>query len=195
MLEYHASIHINCLASVHINDNSTWCLTLTITSATFLVVSVNDMSHVVGRVFSAPYMSLTKDNSSVPSYIPTHQCREPHRRTSRNTYRCPTHGEAQTHLRSRMYPPTCFPELRVADCGDNVVVTNAQYLLMTGAKTQNKVYYRHSGRPGQLKVIPLQHLVANKVPSPPSPAPSPNRFIVGNRGGITTGGIGHVTQE
>jgi ribosomal protein L13 len=50
-----------------------------------------------------------------------------------------------------------------ADCGDHVVVTNSRYLLMTGRKTAEKVYYRHSGRPGHLKVIPLKKIVEKRV--------------------------------
>jgi len=38
-----------------------------------------------------------------------------------------------------------------ADTGDFVVVVNAEKVVFTGNKEQNKVYYRHSGRPGGLK--------------------------------------------
>jgi large subunit ribosomal protein L13 len=66
-----------------------------------------------------------------------------------------------------IYDPACTPlplkALIGADCGDHVVVTNAKYLLMTGRKTEDKVYYRHSGRPGHLKVTPLQLMIAKKV--------------------------------
>lgn len=34
------------------------------------------------------------------------------------------------------------------DCGDFVVVTNAQNLIVTGDKMEKKVYYRHSGYAG-----------------------------------------------
>jgi ribosomal protein L13 len=34
---------------------------------------------------------------------------------------------------------------------------------MTGQKTEDKVYYKHSGRPGHLKVIPLQRAIEKKV--------------------------------
>jgi ribosomal protein L13 len=53
-----------------------------------------------------------------------------------------------------------------ADCGDNVVVTNSKYLLMTGKKTEDKVYYYHTGRPGHLKVTPLQRMIEKKVQNP-----------------------------
>jgi large subunit ribosomal protein L13 len=37
------------------------------------------------------------------------------------------------------------------DTGDFVVVVNAEKVRLTGAKVDDKVYYRHSGRPGSLK--------------------------------------------
>jgi large subunit ribosomal protein L13 len=38
------------------------------------------------------------------------------------------------------------------DTGDFVVVVNAERVRMTGNKIDDKKYYRHSGRPGSLKV-------------------------------------------
>jgi large subunit ribosomal protein L13 len=37
------------------------------------------------------------------------------------------------------------------DCGDNVVVINAEKVNVTGNKTEDKKYYRHSGYPGGIK--------------------------------------------
>lgn len=37
------------------------------------------------------------------------------------------------------------------DCGDYVVVINAEKIHVTGDKLDSKVYYRHSGYPGGLK--------------------------------------------
>jgi large subunit ribosomal protein L13 len=37
------------------------------------------------------------------------------------------------------------------DVGDFVIVLNAEKALLTGRKEEQKVYYRHSGRPGGLK--------------------------------------------
>ncbi len=37
------------------------------------------------------------------------------------------------------------------DTGDFVVIVNAERVHLTGAKLDDKVYYRHSGRPGSLK--------------------------------------------
>lgn len=42
------------------------------------------------------------------------------------------------------------------DCGDYVVVINADVLKVTGQKLDDKVYYRHSGFPGGLKERTLQ---------------------------------------
>ncbi len=38
------------------------------------------------------------------------------------------------------------------DTGDFVVVVNAERVRLTGKKLEDKKYYRHSGRPGSLKV-------------------------------------------
>ncbi|MEH0831294.1 50S ribosomal protein L13 [Anaplasma bovis] len=37
------------------------------------------------------------------------------------------------------------------DCGDNVIVVNADLVRFTGGKRKDKVYYRHTGYPGGLK--------------------------------------------
>lgn len=37
------------------------------------------------------------------------------------------------------------------DCGDNVVVINAEKVKLTGKKLENKVYHRHTGFPGGVK--------------------------------------------
>lgn len=42
------------------------------------------------------------------------------------------------------------------DCGDFVVVINADNLKVTGDKLEKKVYYRHSHYPGGLKETPLK---------------------------------------
>jgi len=41
------------------------------------------------------------------------------------------------------------------DCGDFVVVINAQNIVATGDKANNKTYYRHSGYPSGLKEATL----------------------------------------
>ena len=42
------------------------------------------------------------------------------------------------------------------DCGDYVVVINAEKIWTTGRKLDQKIYYRHSGYPGGLKQITLR---------------------------------------
>jgi large subunit ribosomal protein L13 len=42
------------------------------------------------------------------------------------------------------------------DCGDYVVVINAEKVWTTGRKLDQKIYYRHSGYPGGLKEITLR---------------------------------------
>lgn len=37
------------------------------------------------------------------------------------------------------------------DCGDHVVITNAEKIKLTGNKMKNKIYYRHTGYPGGIK--------------------------------------------
>ena len=44
------------------------------------------------------------------------------------------------------------------DCGDHVVVINAQRIRLTGNKLEQKMYRRHSGYPGGLKEIPAKRL-------------------------------------
>ncbi len=39
------------------------------------------------------------------------------------------------------------------DCGDHVVVVNAEKIRVTGNKAEGKIYYRHSGYPGGLKEL------------------------------------------
>ena len=42
------------------------------------------------------------------------------------------------------------------DCGDFVIVTNAQNVKLTGEKAITKTYFRHSGYAGGAKVIPFK---------------------------------------
>jgi len=45
------------------------------------------------------------------------------------------------------------------DTGDHVVVVNADKIVVSGNKAQQKVYYRHSGYPGGLKVTTYAQLM------------------------------------
>ena len=42
------------------------------------------------------------------------------------------------------------------DTGDHVIIVNAEKVVFTGNKWQDKVYYRHTGYPGGLKGITAQ---------------------------------------
>jgi large subunit ribosomal protein L13 len=48
---------------------------------------------------------------------------------------------------------------RHLDIGDYVVVINAEQVRVTGNKAKQKLYYRHSGYPGGLKSISLEHVM------------------------------------
>lgn len=47
------------------------------------------------------------------------------------------------------------------DGGDYVVIINSEKLVTTGNKTDNKIYYRHSGYPGGLRQKTLKQLIDN----------------------------------
>ncbi|MFZ1249505.1 MAG: 50S ribosomal protein L13 [Candidatus Saccharimonadales bacterium] len=46
------------------------------------------------------------------------------------------------------------------DCGDFVVVINADKLQVTGSKMEDKMYYHHSGYPGGLRETQLKDVMA-----------------------------------
>ncbi|GIQ71224.1 50S ribosomal protein L13 [Xylanibacillus composti] len=48
------------------------------------------------------------------------------------------------------------------DTGDFVVIINAEQIVLTGKKLDQKNYYRHSGHPGGLKVTTARTMLANK---------------------------------
>jgi len=48
------------------------------------------------------------------------------------------------------------------DCGDYVVVINAEKIKVSGRKVENKIYYSHSGYPGGIKEKSLGELIKNK---------------------------------
>jgi len=52
------------------------------------------------------------------------------------------------------HKPIYTPHL---DCGDYVIVINADKVRVTGRKLDQKMYYRHSGYPGGLKSISLRN--------------------------------------
>lgn len=50
------------------------------------------------------------------------------------------------------------------DCGDNVIVVNAEKAVFTGKKREDKVYYRHSGYPGGIKETTPKRLFEGRFP-------------------------------
>lgn len=47
------------------------------------------------------------------------------------------------------------------DSGDFVIVTNASQVVLTGDKAKTKKWYRHAGRPGNLRATSYGDLLAN----------------------------------
>lgn len=50
------------------------------------------------------------------------------------------------------------------DTGDNIIVINAEKLVFTGNKTEDKVYYRHTGYPGGIKARTPRMMLDGKHP-------------------------------
>jgi len=50
------------------------------------------------------------------------------------------------------------------DCGDNVVVVNADKVVLTGRKRENKTYYWHTGYPGGIKSRTARKVMEGKFP-------------------------------
>ena len=50
------------------------------------------------------------------------------------------------------------------DCGDNVVIINADKVVLTGRKRENKVYYHHTGFPGGIKGRTAKTILEGRFP-------------------------------
>jgi len=50
------------------------------------------------------------------------------------------------------------------DCGDNVIVINAEKVKLTGKKLADKAYYRHTGYPGGIKEARAGKILEGKHP-------------------------------
>jgi large subunit ribosomal protein L13 len=57
--------------------------------------------------------------------------------------------------------PTFTPHM---DCGDNVIVINADKIRMTGNKRSDKVYYWHTGHPGGIKDRTAEQILSGRHP-------------------------------
>jgi large subunit ribosomal protein L13 len=50
------------------------------------------------------------------------------------------------------------------DCGDNVIVINADKVVLTGRKRDQKVYYHHTGYPGGIKERTAKFILEGRFP-------------------------------
>ena len=50
------------------------------------------------------------------------------------------------------------------DCGDNVIIINAEKVKLTGNKLDDKIYYRHTGYPGGIKSTNARKILEGKNP-------------------------------
>ena len=59
------------------------------------------------------------------------------------------------------HKPTYTPHI---DCGDNIIIVNAEKVRMTGNKRENKIYYRHTGYPGGIRSQTADAILTGKYP-------------------------------
>jgi large subunit ribosomal protein L13 len=59
------------------------------------------------------------------------------------------------------HKPTYTPHV---DCGDNIVVINAEKVRLTGNKLEDKVFYYHTGHPGGIKGRTPRQTLESKHP-------------------------------
>ncbi len=57
--------------------------------------------------------------------------------------------------------PTFTPH---ADCGDNVIIINAEKIRLTGKKATDKKYIRYTGYPGGQRTESIEHLLHRNPP-------------------------------
>ena len=50
------------------------------------------------------------------------------------------------------------------DCGDHIIVVNAEKVVFTGNKREDKTYYRHTGYPGGIKSREAHQILDGKHP-------------------------------
>lgn len=50
------------------------------------------------------------------------------------------------------------------DCGDNVIIINAEKVQFTGQKRANKTYYRHTGYVGGIKAVTAERVLEGAFP-------------------------------
>ncbi|MDR0898373.1 MAG: 50S ribosomal protein L13 [Oscillospiraceae bacterium] len=63
------------------------------------------------------------------------------------------------HILRGKHKPTFTPH---TDTGDHVIIINADKVILTGKKLDQKIYYHHTGYPGGLKKTPYRLLMEKK---------------------------------
>ncbi len=66
--------------------------------------------------------------------------------------------EAAVLLRGKHKPTFAYHE----DCGDNVIIINADKVVLTGKKPEQKIYYHHTGYIGNMKQVKYSTLMREK---------------------------------
>lgn len=59
------------------------------------------------------------------------------------------------------HKPSYTPHM---DCGDNVIIINAEKVALTGNKLKDKIYYRHTGYIGGIKERTAGNVLKSKFP-------------------------------
>ncbi len=67
-------------------------------------------------------------------------------------------AEAAVLLRGKHKPTFAYHE----DCGDNVIIINAEKVVLTGKKLEQKMYYHHTGYIGNMKEVKYSTLMKEK---------------------------------
>ncbi|MBS9475715.1 50S ribosomal protein L13 [Ancylobacter radicis] len=73
-------------------------------------------------------------------------------------------GRLATIIATRLkgkHKPTYTPHV---DCGDNIVVINAEKVVLSGNKRAAKVYYHHTGFPGGIKERTAKFILEGRFP-------------------------------
>ncbi len=63
------------------------------------------------------------------------------------------------HILRGKHKPVFTPHI---DTGDFVVVINAEKVVLTGKKSTQKMYYRHTGYPGGIRKTSFEEMIARK---------------------------------
>ena len=66
--------------------------------------------------------------------------------------------KAAVLLRGKQKPTFAYH----VDCGDNVIIVNAEQIVLTGKKLDQKMYYHHTGYIGNMKKVKYSTLMKEK---------------------------------